>query len=77
MSPDDQRRGRRARACARKGRLRGGRPVGDDIEDEKRRNVVERFFNRMRSWRALASRHDEHATTDRGSVLAVIPDWPT
>jgi len=36
----------------------GGRPVGYDTEDYKARNVVERFFNRMKNWRALATRYD-------------------
>lgn len=55
---------------------RGGRPVGYDIEDYKQRNVVERFFNRMKNWRGLASRYDKHALVFRGSVvLAAIVDW--
>lgn len=56
----------------------GGRPVSLDIEDYKKRNVVERFFNRMKNWRALASRYDKHALVYRGSVtLAAILDWLT
>lgn len=35
---------------ARKGSA-GGRPVGCDVQDYKNRNVVERFFNRMKNWR--------------------------
>ncbi len=55
---------------------RGGRPVGYDRQDYKNRNVVERFFNRMKQWRALASRYDKHALTYRGGVvLAAILDW--
>jgi len=58
-----------------KGR-RGGRPVSYDIEDYKNRNVVERFFNRMKNWRALASRYDKKALIYRGGVvLAAIIDW--
>ena len=57
---------------------RGGRPVGYDIEDYKNRNVVERFFNRMKNWRALASRYDKKALVYRGGVvLAAILDWLT
>ena len=57
---------------------RGGRPVRYDIEDYKNRNVVERFFNRMKNWRALASRYDKHALVYRGGVvLAAILDWLT
>lgn len=55
---------------------RGGRPVGYDVEDYKARNVVERFFNRLKNWRALATRYDKHALVWRGSlVLAAILDW--
>ncbi len=55
---------------------RGGRPVGYDVEDYKNRNVVERFFNRLKNWRALASRYDKKALIYRGGiVLAAITDW--
>lgn len=55
---------------------RGGRPVSYDVEDYKNRNVVERFFNRMKNWRALASRYDKKALIYRGGVvLAAIIDW--
>ncbi len=57
---------------------RGGRPVGYDVEDYKQRNVVERFFNRMKDWRGLASLYDKHALVYRGGVvLAAILDWLT
>jgi transposase len=40
------------------------------------RNVVERFFNRMKHWRALASRYDKYAVVYRGGIiLAAIVDW--
>jgi hypothetical protein len=39
----------------------GGRPVGLDVEDYKQRNVVERFFNRLKNWRGIASRYDKLA----------------
>ncbi len=56
----------------------GGRPVSLDVEDYKGRNVVERFFNRMKNWRGLASRFDKLAIVFRGSViLAAIVDWLT
>lgn len=48
---------------------RGGRPVSYDVEDYKNRNVVERFFNRMKNWRALASRYDKKALIYRGGVV--------
>jgi transposase len=54
----------------------GGRPVSYDREQYKNRNVVERFFNRMKHWRGLASRFDKHAVNYRGGVvLAAIVDW--
>ena len=60
---------------ARRG-SRGGRPVSYDAEDYKQRNVVERFFNRIKNWRGLATRYDKHALTYRGSlILAAILDW--
>lgn len=59
----------------RKG-ARGGRPVSFDAADYKNRNVVERFFNRMKQWRGLASRYDKHAVMYRGGVvLAAILAW--
>jgi len=57
---------------------RGGRPVSYDPAEYKGRNVIERFFNRMKNWRALASRYDKHALIYRGGVvLAAIIDWLT
>lgn len=55
---------------------KGGRPVSYDPAEYKGRNVVERFFGRMKNWRGLASRYDKHATVYRaGVVLAAIIDW--
>lgn len=68
--PSDQAGHRKRRGAS------GGRPVGYDVQDYKQRNVVERFFNRMKNWRGLASRYDKHALVFRGSVvLAAILDW--
>jgi len=54
----------------------GGRPVTHDATDYKNRNVVERFFNRMRHWRAIASRYDKYATVYRGGIIrAATVDW--
>lgn len=70
--PADQLANRKRKGC------RGGRPVSYDVEDYKNRNVVERFFNRMKNWRGLATRYDKHALIWRGSlVLAAIIDWLT
>jgi transposase len=66
----DQAEHRRRRGSA------GGRPVTHDATDYKNRNVVERFFNRIKNWRAVASRYDKHVTVYRGGiVLAAIIDW--
>jgi transposase len=52
------------------------RLVSFDAVDYKHRNVVERFYSRMKNWRGLASRYDKLAVVLRGSiVLAAIVDW--
>jgi transposase len=54
----------------------GGCPITHDAADYKSRNVVERFFSRIKGWRAVASRYDKHATIFRGGiVLTTIMDW--
>lgn len=47
----------------------GGRPPAFDTEIYKRRNVVERYFNRLKQWRAIATRYDKKAQNYRGGVL--------
>jgi putative transposase len=55
---------------------RGGRPVTYDSVEYKGRNVIERGFNVLKQWRALATRYDKHALTYRGAVvLAAILTW--
>ncbi|GAA2251045.1 hypothetical protein GCM10010232_43750 [Streptomyces amakusaensis] len=39
----------------------GGRPPAFDCEVCKRRNVVERCFNRLKQWRGIAPRYDKTA----------------
>ena len=47
-----------------------------DKEDYKGRNVVERNFNTIKQWRALATRCDKLALTYRGgAVLRAISIW--
>lgn len=54
----------------------GGRPVSFDAADYKNRNVIERFFNRIKHWRGIATRYDKHAVVYRGGiVVAGILDW--
>jgi transposase len=70
--PDDQKRNRTRRGS------RGGRPVALDVADYKNRNVVERGFNQIKQWRALATRYDKHALIFRGGVvLRAILVWLT
>ena len=55
---------------------RGGRPVNFDKVLYKRRNVVERAFNKLKNWRAIATRYDKHAVNYRGGfVLGAIVLW--
>ena len=52
------------------------RAVRFDAEGYKHGIVVERFFNRMKNWRGLASRYDKLAVVLHGSVvLAATVDW--
>jgi len=54
----------------------GGRPIACDPREYKGRNVVERGFNLLKQWRALATRYDKHAINYRGAiVLAAILAW--
>ena len=55
---------------------RPGRPPGFDATAYKRRNVVERCVNRLKQFRALATRYDKTADAFRGLVLfATILLW--
>ncbi len=59
----------------RRGRA-GGRAPSFDPQLYKRRNVIERAFNKAKHWRAVATRYDKLATTYRaGFVLALIVEW--
>ncbi|WP_374228279.1 IS5 family transposase [Streptacidiphilus sp. ASG 303] len=55
---------------------RGGRPPAFDPQTYKQRNVVERCFNRLKQFRAIATRFDKLATRYRtGLVLASLILW--
>jgi transposase len=55
---------------------RKGRPSAFDRDRCKRRNLVERWFNRLKHWRAVACRFDKRALNYRaGVVLAAIMLW--
>jgi transposase len=69
-APSDQQANRKRRGSM------GGRPPKLDRDGYKRRNVVERSFNLLKQWRALATRYDKYAVIYRaGAVLAAIVTW--
>ncbi len=54
----------------------GGRPPAFDRDLYKRRNVVERCFNRLKQWRGLATRYDKTAEPYQAAVaLASLLMW--
>jgi len=54
----------------------GGRPPAFDKQLYKRRNVVERCFNRFKQWRGIATRFDKTATSYQAAVtLASLLMW--
>jgi transposase len=66
----DQRANRRRRGSA------GGRPTGFDKQRYKKRNVVERAINRLKNFRAVATRYDKRACTYLGTVtVAALVIW--
>ncbi|WP_189220170.1 IS5 family transposase [Streptomyces ruber] len=66
----DQQRHRR-----RRGR-RGGRPPAFDREVYRKRNIVERCFNRLKGFRGFATRYDKTATSYEAAVsLASFLLW--
>lgn len=68
--PKDQRANRQRRGS------RGGRPAGFDKEKYKRRNEVERTIDRLKSFRAVATRYDKRAYVFHGTVtVAAIRLW--
>ncbi|WP_344621325.1 transposase, partial [Actinosynnema pretiosum] len=59
----------------RRGRA-GGRPPAFDRSAYRRRNVVERCFNRLKQFRAIATRFDKTATSYQGMLdLATLLTW--
>jgi transposase len=47
----------------------GRRPPGFDAELYRRRNLVERSFNRLKNWRGIATRVDKTARNYRAGIL--------
>lgn len=55
---------------------RGGRPPSFNKYVYKRRNVVERCFNRLKQWRDLATRYAKRASIYQASLtIAAIMIW--
>ncbi|MFJ8141635.1 IS5 family transposase [Streptomyces sp. NPDC096013] len=66
----DQRRHRRNRGS------QGGRPTGFDRERYKKRNTVERAVNRLKGFRAVATRYEKRAYTYLGTLtVAALIIW--
>lgn len=66
----DQRANRQRRGSA------GGRPYAFDREIYKGRNVIERCFNWIKHWRAIATRYDKKARNYLGALtMAAIMLW--
>ena len=49
----------------------GGRPPRFDKQVYRQRNVVERCFNQLKQWRALATRYAKRAALYRSSLLLI------
>ncbi|MFI2207161.1 transposase [Streptomyces sp. NPDC020192] len=52
-------------------RQRGGRPPGFDREIYRRRNVIERCFNRLKGFRGIATRYEKTAASCEAAVTLV------
>lgn len=68
--PADQARHRRRRGSS------GGRPVTFDADAYRLRNTVERAVNKLRGYRAVATRYDKRDYVYRGTIdVAAIGIW--
>ena len=65
----------RAQTRRRKG-SRGGRPPGFDAERYKKRNTVERAINKLKQFRAVATRYDKRCYIYLGTTtVAALVIW--
>lgn len=63
---------KRDQAARRRRRGRqGGRPPGFDAERYKKRNTVERAINKLKQFRAVATRYDKRGYVYLGTATAV------
>ncbi|WP_438822089.1 IS5 family transposase [Actinocrinis puniceicyclus] len=54
----------------RKGR-KGGRPISFDAQEYKRRNLIERCNQKLKSWRGIATRYDKLPAMFEGGIALV------
>lgn len=50
---------------------KGGRPTGFDAEAYKRRNLIERCNQKLKSWRGIATRYDKLPEMFEGGINLV------
>ena len=47
---------------------KGGRPISFDTQEYKRRNLIERYNQKLKSWRGIATRYDKLPETFEGGI---------
>lgn len=50
---------------------KGGRPISFDAQEYKRRNLIERCNQKLKSWRGIATRYDKLPQMFEGAVNLV------
>jgi transposase len=65
-----------SQAARRRKGSRGGRPPGFDAERYKKRNTVERAINKLKQFRAVATRYDKRRYIYLGTTtVAALVIW--